>query len=91
VSIVNSSFAISGYLREQELILYQGFWAATLGISYQFQNLAASSASRKVMLVAGNFIHNMAEAGNTAVLAGDDFAAGFLPVRFAAPQFFVAV
>jgi len=31
------------------------------------------------------------ESGNTAVLAGDDFASGFYQFRFAAAQFFVAV
>jgi len=67
--------------------LTRGFWAATLAISYQFQNPGGFVCIAEGNgFVAGNFIHNMAEAGNPAVLAGDDFAAGFHQFGFAASQ-----
>jgi len=54
---------------------------------YQFQHFGGFRGILESNgFIGGDLIHDMAESGNTAVLAGDDFASGFYQFRFAAPS-----
>ena len=77
---------------EQQPVHDQGFLSRDIDISCQFQNPDSFfSITESDCFVAGSLVHNVAESGDAAILAGDDFTAGFQQFRFAAPQFFVAV